>query len=119
MNDDKPWKPSSSSSSSTAGDPPVTASSSSSASSAAGAGPSDGIINSSETFNRETSDSKSFAGFDGGGVQGSKDEGEEGGAVEEEPREQHDVQEVAAELTRLSEALADQSIKADGTEATS
>jgi N-carbamoylputrescine amidase len=28
-------------------------------------------------------------------------------------------QEVAAELTRLSEALADQSIKADGTEATS
>jgi len=119
MNDDKPWKPSSSSSSSTAGDPPVTASSSSSASSAAGAGPSDGIIISSETFNRETSDSKSFAGFDGGGVQGSKDEGEEGGAVEEEPREQHDVQEVAAELTRLSEALADQSIKADGTEATS
>jgi serine/threonine protein kinase len=110
MNDDKPWKPSSSSSStSTAA---VTSTSEPVSSTGAGVIP---------NIDRETSDSKSFAGFDGGGLDGvGVGGGGSGGKVEEEeegekktkkevgedePREQHNVLEVAAELTRLSEAF--------------
>ena len=113
MNDDKPWKPSSSSSSSSTSTAAVTSTSESVSSTGAGVIP---------NIDRETSDSKSFAGFDGGGLDGvgvggggsggKVEEEEEGGEKktkkevgEDEPREQHNVLEVAAELTRLSEAF--------------